>query len=271
MNNSEEPAMTLPTARNKPTDVTATEAAALQWANGKTMCRSTPTARWQALVGWHIETGKHPEVDAALERANTPRWEIKHQREGGAEIKLHWMLGEDVDFYPLTAGPPRTTISGCLRDTYNTTMAGLGLRWPWGQRSRFAVRGYLKPLLVNGCNVPVVLGTRSRTTDVLLAALIDHCRVCEVADQLVDRKRHPDPIALYEIALPLGAGEEQEWGKGETATVVPFVSQHPQEITVDYIKALWRPELLLTSLDQDWDDTLRWAAQYAEEQRPTGD
>ena len=34
-----------------------------------------------------------------------------------------------------------------------------------------------------------------------------------------------------ELALPLGPGPEQEWGKGDTATVTPLISGHPISAT----------------------------------------
>ena len=274
INEYKDTTMTFPTTRNTPAEIATSEGAALQWANGKTMARSGNTARWQPLVGFHVEVGRDAEIDAAFARTNTPQWEIKHQRPGGAEIKAHWVLGENVIFYPLTSGPTATTISGMLKDAQGSIDAGLGVQWPQGERSRFAVRGYLDVLLAVGCAALVTLGVRSNMTARLLDALLDHCRTCEAADGLIDRTKHPAVVAMHELALPLGPDAEQEWGKGETATVVPLRSMHPEALDYDYITKIWRRKAVSAKqIDEGWEATVAWAAQYATggEQRPADD
>ncbi len=83
-------------------------------------------------------------------------------------------------------------------------------------------------------------------TDELLAALVDHVRVCQIADTLVvDRAKHPYVIHCYELALPLGPGQEEFWGKCETTTVMPITSLHPETIDLPYLRTLWRPDLVV--------------------------
>jgi hypothetical protein len=101
-------------------------------------------------------------------------------------------------------------------------------------------------------------------TDVLLGALIDHARVLEAADSLIDRAKHPALVTFHEVALPLGPAEEQEWGKGDTATVVPFKSLHPAEVDAAYLRTVWRPDGVHSAAEQAWGATQAWASEYAE-------
>jgi len=238
----------------------------VQYANGKSVARRAPgVGRFAPYVGFHIEAGRDGELDAALERAGVAQIEIKHQRPGGAEIVRHWELGETVRLCPVTSGPVAPTVAGSLAggNARATAEAGLGLRWGQGERSKLAVRGYLGALVEVGELRLVQLAVRSRMTDVLLAALIDHGRVCELADSLIDRTRHPDLVTFHELALPLGAGEEQEWGAGETATVVPFRSCHPETIDAEALRGLWRPEALHAAALGAWPGIQQWAREYA--------
>src|SRR5919108_1509162 len=115
----------------------------LQWASGRTEARSASGGRFAGHVGFHIEAGKDDELDRALHAASIPRIEIRHPRSGApSEIKPHWSFGDSLRLYPITAGPPATTISACLRSAA-TAEAGLGLAWPQGEKSRMAVRGLL--------------------------------------------------------------------------------------------------------------------------------
>lgn len=237
----------------------------LQYANGKSMGREVGQGRFTAWVGFHMEVGKDEALDAAMRQADIPQCEIRHQREGGSEIVRHWNLGETVRVFPLTSGPVSPTVAGSLgRNAQDTADAGIGVAWPDGERSKAAVRVYLEPLVRVGYVQPVQFAVRSRMSDVLIAVLADHTRVCEAADQIVNRTQHPEPVSLVELALPLGAGEEQTWGKGDTAQVIPFVSLHPEAITADYIRdnGLWRPDAVLTAALRNWAETQAWAHEY---------
>lgn len=238
----------------------------LQYANGKSLARQTPgSGRFTPFVGFHIEAGKDSDLDEAMRLAKIPQCEIKHQRQGGAEIVRHWNLGEVVRIYPVTSGPVAHTVAGSLagRNARLTAEAGIGMRWGASERSKMAVRGYLDPLVKVGHVRLVQLSTRSRMTDVLLGALLDHGRVCEAADNLVDRTRHPEVVTYHEIALPLGPAEEEEWGKGDTATVVPFRSMHPPTIDAEYLRGVWRPDSVHAAAHRDWEGIQAWAQEYA--------
>ncbi len=238
----------------------------LQYANGKSLARASLGAgRFAPYVGFHVEAGRDAELDEAMRAARVGQIEIKHQRQGGAEVVRHWGLGEHIRFYPVTSGPVASTVAGSLsgRNRQRTAEAGIGVRWGQGERSRLAIRGYLDALARAGYLRLVQLSVRSRMTDVLLAALIDHGRVCEAADSLVDRSRHPEEVTYHEIALPLGPGEEEEWGKGETASVVPFRSMHPATIDAEYLRGVWRPDNVHTAALRDWESIQLWAQEYA--------
>ena len=247
---------------------TITEAPTIQWANGRHEGRLTPgQGRFVSHVGFFSETGKDAEFDDFLSAAGIPSMEIRHPRAGGpAEIVRHWNLGERVRLFPLTSGPVAPTVAASLspRNHHDTVAAGIGVRWGRGagERSKLALRGYLQL----GSQVfprPVQISVRSRMTDELLAALIDHVRVCELADSLIDRARHPDVVQCFELALPLGAGNEEAWGKGETTTVVPLASQHPQTPDLAALRGLWRPEVVMGLALQDWPDVQAWAQEFS--------
>lgn len=242
------------------------EAITLQYANGKSSARLTPgSGRFVPFVGFHVEVGKDAEFDAAMQAAKINQIEIKHQRPGGAEIVRHWNFGERIGFFPITSGPVAPTVAASLaeRNVRATAEAGIGLRWGAGERSRMAVRGYLDVLVRAGYIRLCQLSVRSRMTDVLLTALLDHGRACEAADDLIDRGKHPEVVTYHELALPLGPGNEEEWGKGDTATVVPFVSRHPQTIDADYLRTVWRPDAVHATALRDWESIQFWAQEYA--------
>jgi hypothetical protein len=242
------------------------DAPTLQYASGKSVARRTlGSGRFAPYVGFHIEAGRDGELDAAMGEATVAQIEIKHQRPGGAEIVTHWALHDSVGFYPVTSGPVAPTVAGSLAgaNARETAEAGIGLRWGAGERSKLAVRGFLRPLVQVGYLRLVQLSVRSRMTDVLLAALVDHGRVCEAGDTLIDRQRHPALVTFHEVALVLGPGEEQEWGKGDTATVVPFVSLHPAAIDAEYLRGLWRPDAVHAAALREWDGIQHWAREYA--------
>jgi hypothetical protein len=242
------------------------EAVTLQYANGKSNARSTPgSGRFMPFVGFHTEVGKDADFDAAMQAAKIAQVEIKHQRPGGAEIVRHWNFGEQVRFYPITSGPVAPTVAGSLsdRNAQATADAGIGVRWGSGERSRMALRGYLDILVRAGYIRLMQLSVKSRMTDIFLEALLDHGRVCEAADHLIDRSKHSEVVTYHEVALPLGPGSEQEWGKGDTATVVPFISLHPQAIDADYLRTVWRPESVQAAALRDWESIQLWAHDYA--------
>lgn len=242
---------------------TAPEAVTLQYANGKPQARPAGVGRFGPHVGFHIEAGRDEELDRAMHSLGIKRLEIKHQRPGGAEIVQHWDLGERVRLYVITSGPVAPTAAQSLagENARETAAAGIGLRWADGERSKLAVRGYLDLL---GPGFLIQFATRSRMTDELLKALMDHGRVCEAADGLVDRTRHPELVTFHEVALPLGPGEEAEWGKGDTATVVPFVSLHPAEVSAEYLRepGVWRPDVVHAAALKAWEGVQHWAREY---------
>lgn len=244
------------------------DAVSLQWANGKNEGRMTPgVGRFQPIVGWYSEVGKDAVFDGWMAALSTPQLEIRHPRSGGpAEVKLHWSFGEQLRIFPITSGPVAPTVAASLaaRSHMATVEAGIGIRWGRGvgERSKLAIRGYLE-IAGEVFPRPVQISVRSRMTDELLAALIDHVRVCELADAMVDRAKHPGVVSPYELALPLGAGPEASWGKGETTTVVPLASHHPPAVDLPYLREIFRSVEMAEWVVRDWPDVLAWAQEFS--------
>lgn len=240
------------------------DAVALQWANGKSLGRRPDESRFGPFVGFHIQTGKDPELDAILSKLTWPTVAIKHQRPGGAEVVEHWDLSEELELLPITAGPVASTVGACLANgnAAETALAGIGLHWGRGEKSRMAVRGFVRALWEAGYRRPVQLGVRSRMTDYLLAALLDHTRAAVAADALAQAATPGRQVSPAELWLPLGPGSETEFGKGDTATVTPLVSRHPQALHVDYLRSLWRPADLWRAAVEAWPLTQAWAKEY---------
>ena len=58
-------------------------------------------------------------------------------------------------------------------------------------------------------------------------------------------------------------GSEEEWGKGDTTTVVPFKSTHPATVDAEYLRTVWRPDAVHASALRDWPNIQLWAQEYA--------
>jgi hypothetical protein len=231
----------------------------LQYASGHTEALLPGLSRFQGFVGFHTEAGKDAALDAAMGAAGVAQITIRHPRAGAAPaIVPHWSFGEGLRFHPITAGPPATTIAACLRTTA-TAEAGIGLSWPLGERSKMAVRGLI---VVADSPVLVQLSVRSTMTDHLLAALLDHYRVCTAADALIKREQHPEPVAFHELALPLIAGAEIPAGRGETAQIAPLISDHPLEIGKAYISSCWRKATVQDAALAAWPGIVAWSLGY---------
>lgn len=252
--------------RNKVVPVNAVPG--IVYDSGRTMARKAgTTARFQPWVGFRTEKGLYETLDKALGGVlgQGSLIEVKHQRQGGVEVKQHWFLGETLDFFPLTEGPVAPTITASLHPrSYQATLeAGLGMRWGDGERSKLAVRGYLALLGEAGVVAPVQLSVKSLMTDRLLLALIDHGRVCEAADAL-----RPDggaeQVGFCDLALPLGAAEaEEDFGRGESTPVLPLRSLHPAAVDAAYVAKRWRPELIAAAVERDWPEVRAWALGFA--------
>jgi hypothetical protein len=213
----------------------------------------------RALRASWASTYKDAALDAALKAAGVAQITIRHQRAGAPPaIVPHWSFGESIRIYPITAGPPATTIGGCLR-TSATAEAGIGLSWPAGEKSRMAVRALI---MVGDAPTLVQLSVRSTMTDHLLAALLDHYRVCEAADKLIKRDQHPEMVAFHELALPLTAGNEIPAGRGETSQITPLRSDHPAAIEKAYISSCWRKNVVADAALAAWPGIVAWALGY---------
>ena len=241
-----------------------TDVVSLQWSNGKTMARTTPSARFGQFIGWTIEVGKNKDLDSILDEIAFPKVEIKHQRQGSYEIKSHWSFGEDISILPITSGPVSFSMRECLSRKNKPLMAqaGIGVRWTQGERSKLVFRCFVRPLWDVGFEKFAQVSAKSNMTDKLIAALADHTRVSQAADAFVKDGVIVSPADLW---LPLGAGEEDEFGKGEVASVFPMISKHPAEPNKEYFKSIWRTTEQRDAVLNVWRETQEWAAAFAEE------
>jgi hypothetical protein len=241
------------------------EAPVIQYSSGHSKARTLGTTNpFLAFIGFYSEQGKDGAFDEACAAAGLAQIEIRHQRQGGSEVKRHWSFGETLAIYPLTSGPVAATVAASLANgnRRRTAEAGLGARWGEGERSKFALRGVLR--LAAGYTGIVQLATRSKMTDRLLGALVAHTQVAEQADGLVNRERHPEPVGPWELLLTLGVGAEESWGKGDTASVAPLQAIIPDEITVGYIRTIYlASEAVRQALGAAWHETVIWAEAYA--------
>jgi len=254
------------------------DAVLIQWANGKIeACTPPDSHKFRSHVGWYAEIGQHDEFDRfARDHANRPRISIRHARPGGGvQVVQHWDLGREIRFFPLTKGPVALSVAESVAPSriHGTADAGIGIRWGHTDtgRSTMALRGYLQVRRAsNDSNEagwmtflrPVQIVVRSRMSDALLRALIDHIRVCEHADAIIERSKHPDAVSCFEIALPLGPGQETAWGKTAVSYVVPIASLHPADIDKEYLRKIWRPDAVVERALHDWPAVREWAFSF---------
>lgn len=220
----------------------------LQWANGITMGRLSGIPRFSGFVGWHIEKGQDAALDDAL--SSFPTVDIRHPRKGSdPEVKPHWSLGESILWYPLSAGFPGDTIFSSMRMPDECSDAGIGLRWEADtRRSKLVLYGYIK---IGDAYFLMSIPSKSLITEEFFAAYADHLRVLEVIDDLIDRSKHPGQVSFYEVGLPFVAGSEKSYGKGETTTVTPIQSGHPEAVDRAYLKQRWAM-IPSEQIDNDW-------------------
>jgi hypothetical protein len=238
-----------------------TDYPSIGWGNGLMKARKDSKARFSEYVGFFVAAGEDHNLDKAMEEIGYSTIEAQHPRQGTEPIvKKHWNLGETLDFLPITMGTPATTTNTLLRMKDKAAQAGVGIRWPQGERALVGIIGYIKPLAEKGYMQPFKIGARSLMVDYILKALADHTRVCQFADSIVDREKHPDPVELYEIAWKLGPGEQTAFGKESTSLVVPIVSMHPAQPDAEYIKATYLTnEEIKRKAEADFPAIQQWA------------
>lgn len=243
----------------------------IQYASGHTDYREREgTQRFLKLTGFHSEIGRDGRFDRACHSAGLQRIEIRHTagREK-SEIKPHWYFGNEISLFPIAGGPVAPTVSASLRNgnRRRSADAGIGVGWDDSGRSKLAVRGFLGALLPYV--EPVQLAVSSRMTDYLMAALVRHLEVAEIADGLVNREKHPEPVGFFELALPLGAASsEAAFGRHATSNVTPLVCLHPAEIDCWYIRTIWRSAIVFAAAVERWGEVQAWAAEYGQGQVP---
>lgn len=246
----------------KMNNVVAGYAPLILWSGGRTQ-RASEKGRFTPFVGFHTEAGKYEELDVTCKRLSLPRGEVRHQ---DGTTKEYWFFGEELVVYPLTAGPVAASVGQSVKNgnAQRSAEAGIGVRWPVGEKSKCSVRAILKVLADAGYMEPVQMVANSMMGDYLLAALADHTRVCKAYSEADGR----DNLFPGEVGLPLGAGPEVAFGKVQSTTMTPFVSQHPKKIDADYVLGLWRSDEVYQSIESHWDATVAWATEYGVPARP---
>jgi len=245
----------------------------LQWASGRIEARlQLGKGDFAPHVGWYAEVGQSDAFDHFAEQAGVSQMEVRHGRLGRPVYTVrHWNLGDVIRFFPLTRGPVARTVAVSIAGNYlfQTADAGIGVRWvrDEGRRSHLAIRGYLQIYTSSGMWMTYYhlaqISVRSRMSDALLSALADHVRVCEIADNMIERGTHADLVSCYELALPLGPGEEELWGKSETSMITPIACLHPmRDITEHYLRTIWRPDQIAVCAQRDWESVQAWARNF---------
>lgn len=246
----------------------------IMWSSGKVAMKRQGLTRFASGVGFFTERGRDEELDAACEAAEVEQIEVRH---GGGNIVTHWYFGENLLFLPVTQGPPAEALYALTRDEkmrQKTASSGLRVYWRNGA-SNVQVRGFIDPLLRVGYDRIMQLNVKGTISDLFIKALCDHVRVCKAADSIVDRSKHPGAIELYEIALPLEPGMEQEFGKEHRLQLTPVMSGHAAEVDKSYIKKVWAASLygkvdIEASAMREWDDILEWAARVEVDEEEDG-
>jgi hypothetical protein len=248
--------------------------------------RQKGTEDWQnKLAGFAAEVERYgDEFDAVCEQAGMTQVEVNHTfGRAKPQVVTYWWFGDTIDFFPLTLGPTSANIFGLLKHIEDTIEAGIGARWPEevtykrnGHEetrrgtSSVALQGYEKLLLEHGYAMPVQVGMTGPLTEDFINALLDHVRVCQIADQMKQEKtKDPDAfVALVELAWPLGASKKaRSVGKEQTSRVHPMVSLHPDDPDRAYLKSIYATgelrETLTAAVERDWSSVVAWAREFA--------
>jgi len=241
-----------------------------QWSNGHNTAKRPGETRFVNHIGWFVEKGKSPSIDAVCASISMPTITIRFRRNvddtKSNEVEC-WDFSEDVMVYPLTTGVRKKTVKEARagRDLGITISAGIGTTWPKDDKSKTAVPVLVKPLVDAGCLEPLELPTRSNMGDVLLSALADHTsRVCDAVEALPQVAAKGMQILPWDLALPLGTGPEATWGKDlDSSTLTTFMSKHPQVIDEEYMKSIAAPRAVRESAIALWPGIQEWAREYA--------
>lgn len=235
-----------------------------------------------ALAGFAAEADRYGEdFDAACEAAGMSQIVVLHSFNQSPTEKTYWWFGEDLMLYPITNGPPVNTIGGLLKRHEETIQAAIAVRWPRevtgedGETkqgvSSIYVRCYEEMLLNQGYDKPVQVGIRGPMSTSFLNALLDHVRICEVADEM-KRKKYNDPtaqVSLTEMAWPLAKAEEPSLvGKVQKSRVYNFRTLHPEQPDKKYLGSIYIKDEELRAriekaIERDYPAAVEWAREFA--------
>lgn len=242
----------------------------VQFANGLVKSDQAKAGRIiPGLTGFHIEAGKYgDDFDRAMLDSQVQRITISHM--GGRQVQ-HWYLGDELTFWPLTAGPVSKSVAGMLRgQNYDATCnAGIGLVWPASDgkggkgKSKMALQGFIR---IGAYLHHVLISVHSTMTNKLTEALLQHFDVLQVADELLQRAGNP--VGFHELALMLRTAENATQAKGADGSSTEYYGMacsHPAAPDKEYLNSIWRPKRVVELANEKWQDCVDWAWQFREQ------
>ncbi len=261
--------------------------------------RSNPRASWASRLqvesgpladavykGIFLDAGLDDDLDQAAEAAGWRLGAITHRSKGRGEDDItrdHWFPLQPAKLHMLIDSLPIWADGSPLGKVWDYVQAGvweygIGARWPkptpQQTRSRSSLGMYclFQDLIKVGYVEPISFVVTSSNTDDLIAAMIGHQHVLDVANAKIIAAGKGKQLRFSELALPITFGEKVTRGSGElTSQVYKIASAHPrqnEEITGEYLRGLLAPQgvdiysLYVYHLEQG-ARILDWAEQFA--------
>lgn len=222
----------------------------LQWATGLQTTAKT------IYAGWFTEAGKHPDLDAAMERAGQVRVTIKH---GAGNTVTHWALPEASLFVVCDGVQSISEMSG------TTERYGIAFGWRLDtRRSVLRCRVFVQELLEVGYDQPLLLCLKSTLTGDFLDCLTRHYAALDSINPIREAAGKP-PIAVpyYAVSIALGPGQEVTRGSGgQSKAITPMVEIG--ERGPAYIRQHWCKRPWVQQIEAMADETIRWSVRESE-------
>lgn len=222
------------------------------WSSGKPIGTSY-------YVGLFIDRGLDHDLDIAATDAGWTAADIAH---GDGRIAPHWLPPNPAWAYVLIDGVPWRDMAGMTVNS--VSQHGIGARWPQGQSSALAVQLLFRDLLDVGFREPIPFAVTSRTTESLLAVLVDHNDMLDRYEAAMRARHTPQAVEYWQVALPIAPGEQERRGSGNKMSTAYRVGHaHPSPPTLGYFRA----NLASAEVSSIWqarrEAICAWAARYA--------
>ncbi|MBA3947219.1 MAG: hypothetical protein H0X37_22000 [Herpetosiphonaceae bacterium] len=224
----------------------------LSWSSGKEVIGQDRVHR-----GLFLDTGLDAALDDAAEAAGWQRGDLPHM-EGTRE---HWLVPTPTPLFVLIDGVPFTKMAALVRN--DVSYAGIGVRWPQGQKSALAVQVLHPDLLAQSYTTPLSLTVSGTSTDDLLQALLTHDAVLTVCEAAAAARGNPRVFEFWEIALMLKAGDKVARGSAQTSMISPIICAHPTKPSVDYLRTLLAPKVVGDVVTAQSAAIRSWATEFA--------